>query len=186
MFGIAGIATDFAPWFFGSEFSSVGKLIMTIAPTIFFVSWANVIRTQYLIPLHNDKIYIVSVWLGAIVNLILNAALIPRCGALGAVIGTILAEGTVAIYQTLRVVKELPIGIYIKNGLYYMFAGFVMFIIVRFIGSQGDGGLKTLVLEVIFGVVTYAVLCIPYIIKRHNSESKNLLENIRRKIHRDK
>jgi len=186
MFGIAGIATEFAPWFFGSEFSSVGMLIMTIAPTIFFVSWANVIRTQYLIPLHNDKIYIVSVWLGASVNLILNAVLIPKCGALGAVVGTVLAEGTVAIYQTLRVAKELPIGIYIKNGLYYLLAGFVMFIIVRIVGSQGEGGLKTLVLEVIFGVVTYAVLCIPYIIIRHSSESKALLLTIRRKTHRDK
>lgn len=106
MFGIAGIAEDFVPLFLGREYSSCILLIRTMAPTVPFIAWANVIRTQYLIPNHEDKSYIISVTLGAAVNLAVNTLLIPHIHALGAVIGTVFAEGSVCISQTIMVRKK--------------------------------------------------------------------------------
>ena len=42
-----------------------------------FVAFANVIRTQYLIPYKYDEVYIQSVGLGALANLTINFCLIP-------------------------------------------------------------------------------------------------------------
>lgn len=169
-FGIAGIAIEFSPIFFGNEFIETGILIIALAPKIIFIAWANVIRTQYLIPLHKDKVYVTSVWLGAIVNLIVNALLISKMGALGAIIGTILAEATVMIYQTISVRNELPIFEYIKNGIYYFIAGIIMFVLIRIIGTNMKASILTIILEIIIGATSYLLLCIPYILKKYPDE----------------
>lgn len=186
MFGVAGVALEFVPWFFGSEFKSIGIMIIAISPTIIFVSWANVIRTQYLIPLHKDKIYVASVWMGAIINLVLNAILIPKYGAMGAVVGTVVAEGTVATYQTISVFNELPIMAYLKNGIYYLFSGLIMFIAMRIIGKMGYQGLKVIILEGVIGGVIFIILCVPYVIKKHREMISLLLGKIKGKVNRGK
>lgn len=182
MFGVAGIANEFAPWFFGREFIQVGPLLMVMAPTIFFVSWANVIRTQYLIPLHHDRVYVISVWMGAIINLIINALLIPKYGAMGTVIGTVCAEAMVAVYQTNAVKRQLPIFSYIKSGLYYFFAGVAMFFVVRTVGRYGHANFKTLSIEVVLGLVVYVIFCMPYLLTKHKQEIKSIVIYIKEKL----
>ena len=60
-----------------------------------------------------------TVTTGAVVNVILNVLLIPRMGAMGAVIGTLAAEMSVPTVQFLLLRKELPYGLYVKvvNGI---------------------------------------------------------------------
>lgn len=157
-FGIGGIAIEFAPVFFGQEFEDVGAVIMSLAPTILFVSWANVIRTQYLIPLHHDKIYVVSVWLGAIVNLVTNLMLIPKFGAFGAAIGTVLAEGMVMLYQIWKVRKELPIASYARGAMYYFIVGFIMFCVVRVIGICNHQKF-VVIYQITVGAIVYLCCC---------------------------
>ena len=79
------------------------------------MAWANVIRPQILIPKKKDRVYIISTLLGAIVNVVINTLLITKWGAIGAAIGTIFAEATVCIYQTLMVRKELDIKNYLTR-----------------------------------------------------------------------
>ena len=143
---------------------------MVLSPKIICISWANVLRTQYLIPLHKDKVYVVSVWLGAIVNLIVNLLLIPSLGAMGAVIGTIIAEAVVMIYQTILVWDELPILDYIKNGIYYFFGGAVMFLIIRVIGNKMGISILTIIVQIIVGVIVYLLIVLPYTYITHKEE----------------
>lgn len=98
-----------------------------MAVSIIFVSWANVIRTQYLIPNGIDKSYLHTVCLGAIVNIIANAMLIPYMGATGAVIGTVFTEAIVCVAQTIAVRKELPIREYFKLLLFFGVDGLIMY-----------------------------------------------------------
>lgn len=170
IFGIAGIAKEFAPLFFGQAFTEVGTLIIAISPTIFFVSFANVIRTQYLIPLRYDKVYIISVWAGAIANLMINIALIPKMGAFGAVLGTVFAEMSVMIYQTWYVRKELPVKRYLLKSIYYIIAGIVMFFVIRFVSKFGSADFSTILLEIFIGALVYIVLCAPYMYIMHKSK----------------
>lgn len=175
-FGMASISTVFAPVFFGDEFAKIDSLITMIAPTVVFISWANVIRTQYLIPLHYDKPYVISVWVGAVVNLVVNYMIIPQYGAMGAVIGTVFAEGVVMLYQTFYVMNKLPIGTYIKRGIFFVLSGSVMYAVVRLVASKGGQNLRTLIIEIIIGGMTYILLCIPYIYLVHKKEIKAALK----------
>ncbi|WP_391207679.1 flippase [Psychrobacillus sp. L4] len=161
-FGIAGIAPIFAPIFFGEGFMPVGNLMALISPIIIFKAWANVIRTQYLIPTLKDKEYISSVILGAFVNLILNLMLIKPFGALGAVVGTIIAEFTVSLHQTISVRKELDILSYLKSGIFFIINGLIMFVIIRLIGFSMGTSILTLIIEICSGALIYLLLCLVY------------------------
>lgn len=163
-FGIAGIAKQFAPIFFGEEFVECGKLISYLEISVVFIAWANVIRTQYLIPNCQEKIYIRATIIGAIINLIINVILIPSIGALGAIIGTIFAEGSVAVYETIKVRKELEIKKYLKQSIIYIIAGAIMFIVVRIIGNIMGAEMLTLMVQVVIGMIIYLVMCVAYMI----------------------
>lgn len=69
--------------------------------------------------------------IGAIVNLTINYLLIPKMGATGAVVGTLVAEFIVGAYQTISIRKELPIKDYLFKNLFFFGIGFIMFLVVR-------------------------------------------------------
>lgn len=163
-FGIAGIAPEFAPIFFGREFAVCGVLIPWLSPIILFISWANVIRTQYLIPNHRDKEYIVSVVIGAVVNVAVNLLLIPGTGAFGAVVGTVAAEASVAVYQTWIIRKELAFSQYLKSGLPFLAFGAVMYAVVRFIGTHMGVSIQTVLAEVLAGGAVFLLLSGAYML----------------------
>ncbi|MCI8412251.1 MAG: flippase [Clostridia bacterium] len=167
-FGIMAIGHEFAPLFFGEEFIRAGQLISCLAVTTIFISWANVIRTQYLIPMERDKIYLCSVILGAIVNFIFNIILIPKLNALGAVIGTIVAEFTVMITQTIAIRKELPIKQYIAKSIRFMINAIIMYIVLfileRIIENKVIGW-TYIMIEIVMGILIYCILNIKYIRK---------------------
>lgn len=165
-FGLAAVGTTFAPVFWGEEFAYSGILIMGLSITIPFISFANVIRTEYLIPTEKDRDYLISVISGALINLIINWFFIPKFGAKGAMIGTIAAEIIVCIIQTQAVHKDLPISLYIKNSLPFFIMGLIMFGIVFSMGSYFGGGLVILLVQILSGMILYCAFCLAYFIKR--------------------
>ena len=176
MFGIAGIAEDFVPLFLGEKYHSCVLLIRVMAPTVPFIAWANVIRTQYLIPNHKDKSYIISVMLGAAVNLVVNALLIPRMQALGAVIGTVCAEGSVCISQTVMVRSKLKIARYLKDtGMYFVF-GIVMFLVIQAVHGLKCETVLSLAVEIIAGGGVYVVLSGTYFLLANRDTAVRILK----------
>lgn len=183
-FGLAAIADNFAPVFYGAEFIPCAALIMWLAPIGVIKSWANVIRTQYLIPNGKDSIYVVSVILGAVVNLIANLLLIVRIGTIGAVIGTILAEAAVMLYQTIMSRKELEFGKYLKRNIAYGGIGLVMFLVVRLIGSTGEPSVTLLLIQMGAGILIYGGLSAGYLCLTKDpflNDARNRLNKILKK-----
>ncbi len=154
-FGISAIAPTFVPFYFGQEFEPAVKLLIGLSSTLIFISWANVIRTQFLIPAKKDKEYIISLFTGAFVNVIINFIFIPRFLAWGAVIGTIVAEVTVCVMQTLMSKKYIPIWKYIKECFPFILIGSVMFIVVRFVSYIHFPIIISLILQIVVGVIVY-------------------------------
>ncbi|WP_276210898.1 flippase [Heyndrickxia coagulans] len=161
-FGLAGISTIFAPWFFGEKFSEVSNLISYMSPAIIFSSWASVIRTQFLIPNCKDNIYIISVISGAVINILINLFLIPSYGALGAVIGSLFAEATVCFLQTIMVGKELYFIRYFKKSIIFILFGGIMFICIRNLSALVIKPVFTLLIQIFFGAVIYLGLSLVY------------------------
>ena len=71
-FGISAVANQFAVIYWGNEFFDAGILLIGLCIGLPFTAFANVIRTQYLLPNNFDKEYAYSVSLGALINVILN------------------------------------------------------------------------------------------------------------------
>ena len=129
-------------------------------------------RNQYLIPYHYDSKYIQSVLLGVVVNLFSNILLIPRYGALGAVIGTLLAELAASAVQMAFICRKVNMKLTAFKCFFYIFSGFVMLIMVRVLAHFLHGGVLCLGLEIICGAISY---CLVILIEYSVRNKQNLL-----------
>lgn len=161
-FGLSSIASVFVPIYFGDDFLPCVPIIYCLSFTLLFTSWSNVIRTQFLIPLKKDKIYLIAEFLGAAINLILNLILIRLFGAMGAVIGTIVAEATVTLFQTFIIHKEISFRACVNECLPFVFAGFLMFLFVKGVLNAINNQWLSLLLAVFSGAIIYLAFWIGY------------------------
>ena len=153
-FGLMAISKDFIPIFYGGGYDKCIVLFIVLLPSSIFLAFANVIRTQYLLPHNMDRCYVVSAIIGALVNVVANTLLIPRYGSVGAGIGTTLAEFSVCFYQTYSVRKKIDIKELIKNAIPYVISGVVMFLIV-FSMKLRVNIYMTLCIKIFIGIITY-------------------------------
>ncbi len=70
-----------------------------IMPTLVLIGLTNIMGIQMLVPLGGEKVVLYSEIVGAFVDLILNAILIPQMASAGAAIGTLVAEVAVFLVQ---------------------------------------------------------------------------------------
>lgn len=153
--GLIAIADEFVLLYYGKAFTQSGDIIKYLCVTIVFVAAGNVLRTQYLIPKKRDAVYSVSAVLGAIVNFVINAMLIPSMGAIGAALGTIAAEFVVFAYQAFCVRKEMKWSKYILMGGQYLILAVVMWFIITRITLSSI--LLTLMIRIALGVIIYGI-----------------------------
>ena len=178
-FGIVSIVDEFIPIFFGDEFLPSIRLSKFLTITVPFISWANIVRVLYLIPREKDRIYVHSIIIGAILNTVVNAIFIPFLGAMGAVIGTIVAEASVACYQTYKIRKELNLAIYLKKGLIFFFFGLIMLVTINMIKRNLCMNVKSLILEILAGGSLYCVMVIGYFISSKNEILYNVIKKLK-------
>lgn len=179
MFGIIGVAPILIPIFLGDKFNECISIVSLLSITLLFIAWANVIRTQFLIPRKFDKIYVVSTILGAVINFISNLFFISEYGALGATIGTILAEASVAIYQTIMVRKYLEINIYFKKSIVYLIPAIIMLLCIRSMQDLFVKPILTAIIQIIAGGSIYCLLVFLYMIISKNYLLMSLLNNLK-------
>ena len=162
-FGLMGVSSVLAPVFFGDEFIACGEIIRLLSVTVFFIAWANVIRTQYLIPNKRDSIYLTSTMVGAILNLIINWMLIPKYQANGAAFGTIVAEFSVMLVQMVAVKNELPMRKYIMSYSPILIIGLTMAVLVDRIGIKLGVSISTLAIQILAGGFFFCIATIAYL-----------------------
>ncbi len=161
--GLVSISDRFIPLFLGEEFLGASEIVKLMSIVIIFISFANITRTQYLIPYERDKDYIISTSIGAIVNFLLNVILIPSYQAVGACIGTIGAEMFVMIYQCFALRKELPLAKYARICLKYFVGATVMYCVIYQFGYIKLNNIIIIVLQVIMGLIVYGAFNYMYI-----------------------
>ena len=131
-----------------------------IMPTLLFIGLTNILGIQMLVPLGKEKVVLWSEIVGAIVNLIVNALLIPRFLSTGAAIGTIMAEFSVLAFQYIALRKT--IGTTVRSISYWKIAvGVGLSVVASFwVPNLGFGSFLTLVVSaaLFFGVYGVALL----------------------------
>ena len=102
----------------GKAFADATLPMQIIMPTLLLIGITNLTGIQMMIPLGMERYVLYSEIGGALVDIILNAILIPEYGAAGAALGTLVAELVVLLIQLFAVrdkLKELFAGIsYLK------------------------------------------------------------------------
>lgn len=167
-FGMAGVADNFSVLFYGNEYAYTGQLIIAMSPSLIFMSWNNILRTQYLMPKCRDKEYVIAVWAGAIINVLCNIAFIKLWGAAGAAATTSISYFVVSLVQTHYVKAELNVAEYLKKSIVPIFASAVMFVVLRIIGSLLECNWITLAIQIVAGGILYLVIVFIYL-KKTNS-----------------
>ncbi len=160
MFGIMGIANTLVPWFLGSEFNDSVALIMLGSPLIMAIGLNNVTGLQYLVPVKKQKLFTLSVVIGALFNFTLNSILIPIYGANGAIIASVLAEFLILTIHILGIKKDIDIKMIYKGSLKYIVSGIIMFSVVYFIGIKMNPTMSTTFLQILVGIIIYTLLLI--------------------------
>ena len=183
-FGIAAATPEFVPLFFGEEFLPAVLTMQLLAFNQPFKAWANVVRTQYLLPLKKDVVYVESVIAGAIVNILLVLLLIPSYGASGSAVATTFAEAVVCIWQTMRVRRELPIRRWLQEGLPYLFFGCIMCGCVRAIAWFVPSTTGGLLIEIAGGALVFSALCLVFLVTTHDENLSFLVSAVKRVVKR--
>lgn len=173
--GLISVADIVVPWFLGAAFVKAVPIVKVLAFLFLAVGINNVTGMQFLITTKRQNLFTITVIIGAISNFVLNSLLIPRFMALGAALGSIIAESIIAIVQLFCVRKELNLKIVFSPGSWkYFLASFLMCIFIRYIRIYCKKNFLFVSALIVSGVLIY-FLCLllmreniflPYLEKR--------------------
>ncbi|MBO4413911.1 MAG: flippase [Clostridia bacterium] len=181
--GIAAVANEFIPIFFGSGYDPCILITIVFTPILLVKGFAVIARTQYLIPMNMEKEFTKSVIGGAITNLILNLILIPPYGALGAAIATVIAELVACVMQFVALRgRKLGIGKLLLKTPFYAIIGFMMIGVVRLVSLINVPGIVKLIIEIVTGACFFGTVCLIYWAKTKNRFYEIFFGRILRKI----
>ena len=120
-----------------------------LMPTLLFIGLTNIMGIQMLVPLGKEKLVLYSEIAGLIANVTINMLLIPTMEAVGAAIGTLVAEGIVLLVQFIAL-KDVVIEFYKK--VRYL----IIFIAIFFAGVSA-WGIKSIQMN-LFGILLLSSL----------------------------
>src|SRR5690606_3756166 len=115
--------------FFGKEFTPSIIPMMIISINVLIISITNICGHQILYPNNKDKVIILSVFLGAIINAILNIILIPMYDFIGAAISLVVTELVIMMLRIYQIKPIISINLF-KISYKYIFSGIPMSVFV--------------------------------------------------------
>ena len=118
-------------------------------------SFSSCVCEQYVMP--NDGMVRMnkSIWVAAVTNIVFNSIMIPKHGAVGAAIASVISE--VSFYL---IIRHYARDVYsVKDFIYMVYkhvlSAFVMIIAIFFIGRLLQPSLLSLIITVFTGAVVY-------------------------------
>ena len=178
-FGICAVANRFVIIFYGNEFAGSGIILSGLSFTLVFIGWSNTFRNQVLIPLENDKYYVEAIVAGAVINLIINASLIPLLGSLGAMIGTMTAELTVAVCQIVPMRKIVDIKTYLIDSVPFLIMGILMFFVTELLEYLLPvPSIINLLIPIACGAFVYGLLCFLFFVRHKDTFGYQAIKRI--------
>lgn len=154
-----GLAKHIVLIVFGDDFSRSIILLQLLAVTLIFMTWSDVIRSLWVIPIKKDKLFLVTIGTGAIVNIILNIVLIPKYGAAGSCIATIAAEFSVPLVQYIFFRKDLNYKQLIKQQIIFVVTAVVTVVFLGVIQKYFAVKIFNLIILLAIGSVFYIIVC---------------------------
>ena len=144
----------------GPEYAGSILPLQIIVPTVLFIGLSNLLGLEILVPMGQEKKVLYSEILGAVVNLVLNALLIPGFGSCGAAVGTLCAEAAVLIYQYV-ILRDRVSGLLQQMSWWKIILAAVLAGAVSgFVKMAGWGSLVTLMVGFLIYAAVYVLLMV--------------------------
>lgn len=156
-FGMWAIAPSFISWYL-PKWPIVSDLIRIGVPIIIFISMSNVTGIQYMVPTEMTKEYSRSVIIGSIINVCTNLLLIPRYGAYGAIVASVIAEFTVTAIQYYEVSRVAKLSLLQRSFFIYIGGSALMLAIVSFLERAMSQSMLHTMIQVVCGMLVYLVV----------------------------
>lgn len=166
---------------FGKDFSRSIYIMQLLTLTLPFMLWSEIIRSMWIIPNKKDNVFLTALGIGATLNFILNLLTIPKYGAIGACIATIIAECSVPIIQFIFLKNELNYKLLLKNALIFIFTGISNVIFLSFIKKYFEVNLVNLLLLLFIGTLSYIVITCLFILIFFKKTFVMYLQKLKRK-----
>ena len=161
----------------GEEYAGSILPLQIIVPTVLLIGLSNLFGMEILVPMGQEKQVLYSEIVGAVVNLVLNALLIPGFGPSGAAVGTLVAEAAVLIYQY-RILRGQIRALLTSISWWKIIASAVIAGAVSLIAkSLGLGSLLTLLI----GFVLYAIIDILLMIVLREPFACEMMQQLQQK-----
>lgn len=121
----------------GSAYSGSIVPMQVIMSTLLLIGITNILGIQTLVPMGREKVVLYSEIVGAIVDIIINALLIPKYASTGAALGTLIAEFAVLVVQFYALrneVTEIFKQIHYFKIIFALMMGSMMSLWVKLLG----------------------------------------------------
>ena len=156
--GLIAIAPRFVPWFMGPGFEPTIILIQLLSPIILVIGVSNCLGAQYYNPAGLRKQSAQYIIVGATVNLIINLILIPPYGAVGAIIGSLMAELTITGLYLWNCNGFITFHQILVNGWRKTVSAFVMFLSIMYVSSLFEDDTIYIIISCFVGIIIYALM----------------------------
>ena len=157
MFGLACIAEKFIPWYLGAEFAPVASAMIILSPIVVLNSLSGISGKQYFTATNQIKILMRAYVSAAVLNVIVNALLIPGYGYKGAAVATVGSSIISTILQYYYLSRQVNVTELIKPGLKYLAASVVMAVIISVSTRGMSAGVKTTAVQIVTGIAVYLI-----------------------------
>ncbi|WP_105325856.1 flippase [Acidaminococcus provencensis] len=179
-FGFIAVSSNFVPWFFGPGYEKVIPLMQILSGLVIAIGLSNVTGIQYLVPTGQQNKLTLSVVCGSATNFTLNALMIPRYGAIGAAVASLIAEMVVTLAQFYIVRDIFPLSQILLQTKNYLIAGLSMFVTLHFLDKLLSPSFMHTILIVPAGILLYTLA----LLIRHDPMLFFALNKIKAKIKR--
>ena len=156
VFGRVGVAKVFVPVFWGAGWAPVEQMIYLMAPLTLIIGVSYCLGSLYYNPSGNRAQSARYLIVGSCVNLVLNLLLIPRWAAVGAILASILAEGTITVLYVRNCRGFLTTRTLWDCARWRAPVGAAMCLLVMALGRLPlESGILKLVIQVLSGAAFY-------------------------------
>lgn len=182
MFGMIGIADKLIPWYLGNDFMLSISLIMIISPIIVTNTLTGISGGQYFTATNQIKILLIAQISAAVGNIIINAFLIPRYGAIGAAIATLVSSVLCAVIQYYHLCKQVQLPKLLVQGTKYFVMSALMYVIIRIITYKMSASIVTNIVQALIGMGIYFGICILI----HDEQFKFFIDSVKKVLKRNR
>ncbi|MBQ0165618.1 MAG: flippase [Treponema sp.] len=161
--GLVGIASNFVPLFYGPGYEPVILIMQLLSPILIITGISTNLNDLYFTPGGYKKKSAIYVITGAITNLICNLLFIPRLNALGAVIGTLIAESVIMLLYLFNCNRFLTVRHILQAAWKKIIAGLVMLLFLCVVKRQIHNALLLLLVQIGGGASLY--ICVLLLLK---------------------